>query len=312
MKSAFGPAVAMAFLAGAAAAYAQQAAQLDTIIKDGVTIKCRITKATYQQVTFTPEKKPPETVKGSEITSIIFGDEPPSFQRAKVAEAEKKVDKAANLYEEAMKEIDAKKARDWNKAPLLLSWAGFQADRGDINGALAILKRIRSECGDSWWRPESYRKGVEIARLKGIEAQKAVLDEMKAEPEPMASEAEMGLAELAATRSEHDEALAIYKKVAANSGSSFADAAKMGVFRTLKITKKNSELDDYSKKLLDDPATTPALQQAAGAWAAGSMLEKAGKDRVKIRAAIFAAGKAIAMGPPDRKEEAEDYVAALR
>ena len=61
-----------------------------------------------------------------------------------------------------------------------------------------------------------------------------------------------------------------------------------------------------------DAATPPSLQQAAGAWAAGSLLEKAGKDRAKIRAAIMAAGKAIAIGPPERKEEAEDYVAALR
>src|SRR5688572_25169289 len=104
MKSMFGPAAAI-LLAGAAAASAQQA-QPDTIIKDNITIKCRISKATYQSVTFTPEKGAQQTVKGSEISSIVFGDEPPSFQKAKVAEAEKRVDKAANLYEEAMKEVD--------------------------------------------------------------------------------------------------------------------------------------------------------------------------------------------------------------
>ena len=312
MKSAFGPAVAVAFLAGAAAASAQQAAQPDTVVREGVTIKCRITKATYQLVTYTPEKGPPVTVKGSEIQSITFGDEPMALASARNAARASLPDKALVKFEEALKDVDGKKARDWNKAPILLYWGDFLSDRGDVMGALAMLKRIRTECGDSWWRPESYRKAFEVAKAKGIETQKEVLTEMKAEPEPLASEAKMGLAELAATRNEHDEALTIYREVAGTSGSPQADAAKMGVFRTLKLMKKSSDLDEYSKKLLDDASTTPALQQAAGAWAAGSMLEKAGKDRVKIRAAIFAAGKAIAMGPPDRKEEAEDYVAALR
>jgi hypothetical protein len=122
----------------------------------------------------------------------------------------------------------------------------------------------------------------------------------------------MELAALAATRSDFDEALAIYNKVASTTASPYVESAKLGIFRTLKQQKKTSDLDAYCKKVLDDPTSTPSIQQAAGAWAAGALLEKAGKDKAKIRGALLAAGKAIAMGPPERKEEAEDYIAALR
>jgi tetratricopeptide (TPR) repeat protein len=176
-----------------------------------------------------------------------------------------------------------------------------------------MLKRIRTECGaDSWWRPQSWRKSVDIAKGQGIEAQKAIYDEMKSDPEPLGSEAEMGLAEIAVARNENDEALALYQKVGANTSSPHAETAKVGAFRMLKTLKKTGELDSYSQRLLSDSTTSPALQQAAGAWVATSLLEKAGKDRGRIRGAIQAAAKAIAMGPPYGRDDAQDYVAALR
>lgn len=311
MKSLIGGAVAAVLVAGAVSASAQN----DTVLKpDGSPLaqKVRLTKVTYQVVAYTDAKGTPHTLKGSDVGGIAFGDEPGSYPRAKVAAASGLPDKAAVLYEEALKEIEAKKLRDWNKAPLFIDWAEFMSDRGNAQGALDMLKRLRTECGDTWWRPESYRKSLAIGRTKGVEAQKAVLDEMKGEPEPLASEAEMGLADLAFTRGQHDEALAIFQKVAATPGSAFADAAKLGTFRTLKMLKRNSDLDAFCSRLLADPATSPSLQQAAGAWSAAGLLEKAGKDRSKLRAAVIAAGKAIAMGPPERREEAEDYVVALR
>ena len=314
MKSLISIAIAAVLAAGAHVASAQN----DTIMKPDdtpITTKGRITQASYQAVIYSEGGKT-FTVKGTEVGDIIFGDEPPQFPRAKTAAGAGLPEKAATLFEEALKEIETKKLRAMNKAPVLYRWALFLADRGQIDEALAMLKRLRTECGDTWWRPDSYRKGFEFARAKGVEAQKLVLEEMKSEPEPLASEADMGLAELAATRGEHDEALSIYNRVAGNSSSPYADAAKLGVFRSLKTLNKSgsksAELDAYCQKLGNDPAASPSLQQAAGAWAAGSLLEKAGKDKVKIRAAIMAAGKAIAMGPPERKEEAEDYVAALR
>jgi hypothetical protein len=315
MKTLFAPAVAaVLLLAGAASASAQkEPPQMDSVLlADGSTVKCRITRCTYQTVVYNDEKGKPVTRKGSEIGAITFSDEPMAFASARNAVLAKQVEKAQTRFEEALKEVEAKKCREWNKAPILIHWGQFLAERGDAIGALAMLKRIRTECGDSWWRPESYRHSIDIGKTKGIEAQKEVLDEMKAEPEPLASEAEMSLAELAITRNEIEEALSIYQKVAANASSAYNEAAKIGVFRTYKKQQRSGDLDSYSKKLLDDPTSTPALQQAAGAWVASSQLEKAGKDKSKIRAAILAAGKAIAMGPPERKEEAEDYIAALR
>ena len=288
-------------------------AQTDQVMKPDATVladKVRLTKVSWQLVTWTDSKGKGEA-KGSEVGDITFGDEPPSFQRAKNAAASGLPDKAAVLFEEALKEIETKKLRDWNKAPLFMVWASFLAERGNQQGALDMLKRLLTECGDTWWRPESYRSALAISKNR-IEAQKAVLDEMKGEPEPLASEAEMGLAELAFTRGQHDEALATYQKVAGTAGSAYKDAASLGVFRLLKTLKRNAELDNFCAKLLADAATPPALQQAAGAWSAAGLLERAGKDKSKLRAAVIAAGKAIAVGPPERKEDAEDYVAALR
>lgn len=310
MKSLF----AVAALATSLWCASPASAQNDVIMKlDDTphTTKGRITQATYQAVIYSEGGKT-FTLKGSEVGSITFGDEPPSLAGARTAELAGLPDKAAVKFEDALKEIETKKLRAMNKAPVYFKWALFLADRGKVDEALAMMKRLRTECGDTWWRPDSYRKGVEIAKAKGIEAQKAVYEEMKSDPEPLASEAEMGLADLAAARNEHEEALAIFRKVAGNSSSAFAEAAKLGVFRSLKTLKRTADLDEFCQKLLSDSAASPALQQAAGAWSAASLLEKAGKDKVKIRAAIFAAGKAIAMGPPERKEEAEDYVAALR
>ncbi len=310
MKSLMACATAAVIAAFAPPASAQEK---DTVKRlEGADIKGRIQRATYQAVVIQETAAKTHTLKGSEVTDIIFGDEPPSYPRARRAMEGGLPDKAATLFEEALKEIDSKKLRDLNKAPVLYSWAQFLAERGKVDESLAMLKKLRTECGDTWWRPDSYRKGFEIARAKGVEAQKAVLEEMKSEPEPFASEAEMGLADLASVRGEHAESLAIFTKVSGNSASPYANAAKLGVFRCLKTLNRKAELDAYCQKLLGDPATAPSLQQAAGAWTAGSLLEKAGKDKAGIRNAIMAAAKAIAMGPPDRKEEAEDYVAAVR
>lgn len=318
MKSLIG--AVTAFLAVVAPAAAQQAQKVeqDRIQKtDSSEVKGRLTRVTYQVVVYTDAKGQPVTLKGTDVAGIVLGDEPGALRSAINAAEEGKPEKAATRFEDALKEIETKKLREWNKAPVFLRWAEFLSDkRGDIQGALAMLKRLRTECGDTWWRPESYRKSVEIAKAKGVELQKSVLEEMKAEPEPLASEAEMGLAELAFSRGEYDEALAVYTRVSGNSTSAYAEAAKIGAFRTLKTLNKtggkNAELEAYCQKLLSAPSTSPALQQAAGAWIAGLLLERAGKDKAKIRAAIISAGKAIAMGPPERKEEAEDYVAALR
>lgn len=304
---------AAAVFAGATDAFAQ--ATLPDVIQkaDNTEVKGKVTRLSYVAVAYTDGKSGQTvTLKGSDVAGIILGDSPGALQSAINAVAETKYDKAATRFEDALKEIETKKLRDWNKAPVFLHWGEFLATRGDVDGALAMLKRVRTECGDSWWRPESWRKSIEIAKKKGVELQKTVLEEMKSEPEPLASEAQMGLAELAFSRGQYDEALNVYKQVASSTTSPAVDAAKAGVFRTLKVQKNASELDSYCQKLMADAATPPSLQQAAGAWAAGSLLEKAGKDRSKIRAAIMAAGKAIAMGPPERKEEAEDYVAALR
>jgi hypothetical protein len=312
MNRLIGLMAAVAAIAGAADALAQ-ATPPDTIQKaDNTEVKGRITRLTSQNVVYTDSKGVSVTLKSADVSNVILGDSPGALLSAINAAAEQKVDKAATRFEDALKEIETKKLREWNKAPVFLHWGQFLADRKDVEAALAMIKRVRTECGDSFWRADSWRRSIEIAKAKGVELQKSVLEEMKSEPEPMSSEASMGLAELAFSRGQFDEALSTYQDIAGRSTSPAVDAAKAGVFRTLKTLKKNADLDSYSQRLLADPATPPSLQQAAGAWAAGSLLEKAGKDKAKIRAAIMAAGKAIAMGPPERREEAEDYVAALR
>jgi tetratricopeptide (TPR) repeat protein len=301
--------MAALFLAGAAIASAQEK---DVVkLAEGAELKGKVQRASWQAVIIVEGPGKTHTFKGSQVTDIIFGDEPINYRRAVKKWHEQVPDAAAQLFDDAMKDVDAKKLRAENKAPILLSWGLFLHERGKADEALEKLKRVRTECGDSWWRPESFRRSIEIAKAKGVEAQKTVLEEMKGEPEPMGSEAEMGLADLAYARGEYDQALTIYLKVSENPGTSYADAAKLGAFRTLK-THKPADLESFCAKVLADPKAPPSLQQAAGAWSAGSMLTKAGNDKGRIRAALFAAGKAIAMGPPERKEEAEDYVAALR
>src|SRR5258705_13495414 len=105
MKSLISGAVAAALLAGASAASAQQ----DKVVKaDGTEIKCRITRASYMVVTFTTTPGKAETLKGTEVGDIILGDEPGALQSAKNAVAEKKPEKAAVKFEEALKEIETK------------------------------------------------------------------------------------------------------------------------------------------------------------------------------------------------------------
>ncbi|HTF56740.1 MAG TPA: hypothetical protein VK661_05855, partial [Planctomycetota bacterium] len=216
-------------------------------------------------------------------------------------------EKAITLFQDALKEIETKKLREINKARIFYHWALHLRDRGDVEGAQAMLSRLRKECGDCHLRPVSFSRSIEIARRKGVEAHKAILQEMKSEPEPLAGEAEMGLADLAFTGGNYDEALAGYSRISGNSAE-----AKLGIFRCLKALNKTADLEAFAKKVLEDRTAAMSLQQAAGAWSAGSLLEKAAKDKPRVRDAILAAAKAIAIGPPERKEDAEDYVSALR
>jgi tetratricopeptide (TPR) repeat protein len=311
MKLLNGAAVAAALLAGAIAA----SAQTDTIkLVNGTIVKGKVIRAGAQTVTYTDATNKTQTLKTSDIgeDGIVFGDEPPSLPRAKVASGEGKAEKALTLFQAALQEIETKKLREINKAPLFYQWSIFLRDRGDVEGALAMFSRLRKECGDCHLRPHSYWKSIELARRKGVEAHKAILQEMKAEPEPLAGEAEMALADLAFTGGTYEEALPIYTRLSGNSGASYVAEAKLGVFRCLKALRKTADLETFAKRVLDDRTAPPSLQQAAGAWAAALLLEKAAKEKPRVRDAILAAAKAIAIGPPEKREDAEDYVSALR
>src|SRR6185295_16740787 len=108
-------AVVAVLLAGASAA----SAQTDTItMANGATIKGKVVRAGAQTVTYTDTAGKSQTIKTSDIgeDGIIFGDEPPSFPRAKNAVAEgKPPEKAITLFQEALKEIETKKLREINK-----------------------------------------------------------------------------------------------------------------------------------------------------------------------------------------------------
>jgi tetratricopeptide (TPR) repeat protein len=294
--------------AAAGAASAQ-----DTIkLANATTVQGRITKLTSKDVTYVAGGKS-ITLPRSEYTDFIFSDTPPSLPMANTAAAEQRWEKAFAWYEKALTEATSGKHRDLHKQFVLWHWAEALRGKGDTDGALAMLQRLRKECGDCHKRPDAYHKALEYAKGKGAATYQAILEEMKAEPDPLGGEAELELAGIAFAGGNHDEALALYTKLSGKSDGFTAGAAKLGVFRCLKALKKTADLDALCQKVLADRGDgTPALAQAAGAWVARTMLQKAAKDRVKVRDAFLVAARAIVVGPPDRRDEAEDYVDALR
>src|SRR6185295_8120209 len=152
----------------------------------------------------------------------------------------------------------------------------------------------------------------EYAKVKGGDAYENTLKEMKTEPEPVGSQAELELARIKFTAGEFDVARVGFDKVASNAGSPFAGDAKLFSLRCVRGLKKLDELEGACKRILDEKTNNPpALVQAAGAWMADIQLKKNEKDKTKWRDILMICIQSIALGPPAGKEEGEDYALAL-
>jgi len=300
--------LAAAILLGlAAAADAQDVIRL----KSGTEVKAKITAMTSQSITYSETGGKVTTVKAVDVADVTLGDPPPSLAKADAALANGQYDKAINHYAPALEEIAAKKARDLHKQFVHFKWAQALALKGSPNEALDMYRKLRNEGNDCWLRGPSFQRSLEIAKGKA-ETYENILKEMKAEPEPVGSQAELELAKLKYTAGEFDAARAGFDKVAANTASPFAGDAKLFSLRCIRGLKKVDELEGACKRILDDKTnSSPALLQAAGAWMAEMQLKKFEKDKTKWRDILMVCIQAIALGPPASREEGEDYALAL-
>jgi hypothetical protein len=294
-------------LALAAAAEAQDVVRL----RSGTEAKCKVTAMTSQSVTYSEGGKI-TTAKKEDVAGVELGDKPPSMAKADAALAASQFDKAIANYGPCLEEIGAKKARDLHKQFVLFQWAQALALKGSAGEAIDKYRQMRNECGDCWLRADSYQRSLELAKVKGGDAYENILKEMKAEPEPVGSQAELELAKLKYTGGDFDVARISFDKVASNASSPFAGEAKLFSLRCVRGLKKMDELEAACKRILEEKTNNPpALVQAAGAWMADLQLKKSEKDKTKWRDILMVCVQAIALGPPAGKEEGEDYALAL-
>jgi tetratricopeptide (TPR) repeat protein len=292
----------------AAAADAQDVIRL----RNGSEVKAKITAMTSQSVTYSEAAGKVSTAKKEDVVSLDLGDKPPSLIKADQALAEGKYDKAINHYPAALEEIQQKKARDLHKQFVLFSWANALNQRNSPAESLEMYRRLRNEGGDCWLRADSFQRSMEVAKGKGGDAYEGILKEMKSEPEPVGSQAELELAKIKYTGGDFDSARPMFDKVGSNAASPFAGDAKLWSLRCIRAQKKMDELESACTRILaDKAASTPGLLQSAGASLADIQLKKSEKDKTKWRDILMLCVQSIALGPPAGKDEAEDYTLAL-
>jgi tetratricopeptide (TPR) repeat protein len=292
----------------AAAAEAQDVLRL----KSGQEVKCKITAMTSQSITYSETGGKVKTEKAEDVVNVTLGDPPTSLAKAEAALGNSQFDKAISNYNAALEEIAKEKKRELHKWYILFNIAHAMNLKGSPNEALDMYRRLRNEGGDSWYRSQSFQRSMEIARVKGGDAYEGILKEMKSEPEPVGSQAELELAKIKYTAADFDTARAGFDKVASNPASPFSADAKLFSLRCIRGAKKMDELESACKRILDDrSSSSPALLQAAGAWTADLMLKKSEKDKTKWRDILMICVQAIALGPPAGRDEGEDYALAL-
>jgi tetratricopeptide (TPR) repeat protein len=296
-------------LSMAAAALAQDVVRL----RSGSEMKGKVTGLTAKNVIIVEAGNKSTALKAEDVASITLGEPPPSLLKADQAIAGGDINnRTMTLFDAALKEIGEKKAREFHKQYVFLSWAEALQKKASTQEALDMLKRLRTECGgDCFLRAESWRRSKEIARGKGQELYESVLKEMKDEPEPVASEAELEMARIKYDRGDYEAALALFDHIAA-AGGPMARDAMLWQLRCLRQLKKEGPLESLCGKILGDRQNNSAsLLQSAGATVAALQLPKVGKDKGKVRDVLMNCLQAIAMGPPQGKEEGEDYALAL-
>lgn len=292
----------------AAAAEAQDVIRL----RSGGELKVKVTAMTPDSVTYSEGAGKVSTAKKEDVVSLDLGEKPPSLAKADQALAEGKWDRAIANYPLALEEIMQKKARELHRQFVLYSWATALNQKNSPAEALEKFRQLRNEIKDSWLRADSYQRSLEIAKAKGGDTYEGILKEMKGEPEPVGSQAELELAKIKYAGGDFDSARPMFDKVGNNSASPFAGEAKLWSLRSLRAQKKTDELESTCARILADKAAgTPGLLQAAGASLAEIQLKKSEKDKTKWRDILMLCVQSIALGPPSGKDEAEDYTLAL-
>jgi tetratricopeptide (TPR) repeat protein len=301
---------AAAALLAAGAALAQDVIKL----RAGGEVKGKITVLNNKNVNVAEAGGKATALKAEEVASVTLGgDTPPSLQKADAAMAEGRVERALNLYPAAIEEIAKEKKRELHKQFVYWNWAAALQQKGSPAEALEMLRKLRAECGaDCFLRPLSFDRSLEIARPKGDEMVESVLTEMKGEPDPVGSKAQMEIARMKFSKGDYEAASAIYSKLSAVAGTTYANDARLGYLRCLRLLKKQDELEGQCKQILADRTSNgPSLLQAAGAALAAIQLPKVEKDMAKTRELLMSCIQSIALGPPSGKEEGEDYALAL-
>ena len=149
--------------------------------------------------------------------------------------------------------------------------------------------------------------------VKGGDAYERILKEMKSEPEPVGSQAELELAKIKYTGGDFDSARReASTRSRSNPASPFSADAKLFSLRCIRGAKKIDELESACKQILERQGGAPARRSPgapAPRWPT-IQLKKSEKDKTKWRDILMICVQAIALGPPAGKDEGEDYALA--
>jgi tetratricopeptide (TPR) repeat protein len=286
---------------------------VDDVIQktDGTELKGKVSRIELGGISMTDTGGKLVTLKPEEVSRIILGDMPESLITANGLMAERDYSRAIDLYKAALEEVAKGRARDLHKPDILLNLA--RACRGANYDAQALetLKRLRSECGPCLVRRESYRLAIDIARARRDEALPQILSEMKNEPDPLRGEAELELAKESYRRGDYNAAQKAFSAIVGKSDSAAAEIARAWVMRCLRAVKKTDELEALCKSVSAASVSSLALRQALQASQGTLLLAKAGGDKAKLRDALHAFLKAVAVGPPAKDDVPDDYAGSL-
>ncbi len=285
----------------------------EVTLKDGKVLKGKITKLSSTQVLMVDTSSKSHTLKNEDVRDVKLGDTPSTLNRANQAAQQKNFDKALTLYEAALTEIGQNKDREpLHKQYLYYNWAVTLDQKGEADQALGMMKRLRMECGDCRLRLDSFRTGLAIARKLDDAKVNEILEEMKAEPEPIGSEAQVELARSHYRKGDYGGAQSAYERLSTNSNTGIADEGKLGILRCLRALRKMDDLKAACGKYTGDRATvSPALYQAGCSGLAEAMWKDAGGDKTKVREVLVMCAQAISVGPPAARDQAEEYAQAL-
>jgi len=250
-----------------------------------------------------------------DISDVVLGDTPPSIRNAELALTSANAGQAISHFQEAMEEVNRRRARDLHKPAIYYGLAQAHAAMEDYDRALDTIRTLHRECGNSYRRADGFRLALNIGRRlreagRRSNALDDILTDMKGEPEPLKGEAEMAMARLSYEKGNTDAAYAIFQRLAVSS-QPYAANAKLWSLRCLRALKKTDDLERACTSVLAAKTSVSlALLQAAYAALAEIRFAKATTDQARGEA-IQDGFRAVAIGPPPKDDTSEDYAAAL-